>query len=164
MNPTELDKKLKESHDSKERSWTKLISIMKRQMDSWATAELAKHGYEDFKLGHMPFLMNISPEGITNTELARKARVSKQAMSKVVNELFDLGYIETVEHDTDKRSSLIRLTAKGKKLVITARQAVCGVEADYERLFGKLRFEAMKDMMIRIIAYNEEHLHSDRCP
>lgn len=161
MNSSDLDKQLLATQQYKERSWVKLISILKRQVDAWATAEVAKEGYDDFKLAHMPLLMNISPEGITNTELAKKARVTKQAMSKVVNELHDLGYIDTIEHDTDKRSSVIRLTVKGKKLVLAARRCVSELEAVYEQQFGKKRFEEAKDMLLQVIKYNEENFQQD---
>jgi len=162
MSTSDLDKQLLASQQYKERSWVKLISVLKRQMDAWATAEVAREGYDDFKLAHMPLLMNISPEGITNTELAKKARVTKQAMSKVVNELNDLGYIDTIGHDTDKRSSVIRLTVKGKKLVVAARNCVSGLEAEYERKFGKKRFEDAKDMLLQVIKYNEDNFHQEQ--
>lgn len=161
MNSSELDKQLLASQQHKERSWVKLISVLKRQLDSWATSEVSQHGYADFKLGHMPLLMNISPEGITNTELAKKARVTKQAMSKVVSELNELGYINTVEHDKDRRSSVITLTSKGKHLVVTARQCVTNLEKEYERTFGKERFQQAKDMLLQVIAYNEEHFNQE---
>ena len=132
-----------------------------RQLDAWATVEVARQGYDDFKLGHMPLLMNISPGGITNTELAKKARVTKQAMSKVVNELLELGYIETIVHDSDKRSSVISLTAKGKQLVITARKCMLKLEAEYEQQFGKQQFEKAKDMLLKVMHYNEGHLNPE---
>ena len=161
MNPSELDKQLLASQQYKERSWVKLISVIKRQLDAWATVEVARQGYNDFKLGHMPLLMNISPGGITNTELAKKARVTKQAMSKVVNELLELGYIETIVHDSDKRSSVISLTVKGKQLVITARKCMLRLEAEYEQQFGKQQFEKAKDMLLKVMHYNEEHLNPE---
>jgi len=161
MIPNDLDKELLASQHSRERNWVKLIFVMKRQLDAWATEAIVCQGFEDFKLGHMPLLMNISPEGITNTELAKKARVTKQAMSKVVNELLDLGYIDTIGHDTDKRSSVIRLTDKGKRLVITARKCVSKLESTYEKTFGKKSFEDAKDMLLKVIKYNEENFSQD---
>src|SRR6476620_9056102 len=114
MKMSDLDKQLAASHAQKEKGWGKILAHLKRQFDSWATAELAAHGYEDFKMGYMPLLANITPEGITNNELARKARVSKQAMSKLVKELVGMGYVATHEHGADKRSIEIYLTPKGK--------------------------------------------------
>jgi len=156
MKMSELDKQLAESHAQKERSWGKILSHLKRQFDSWAMAEFAANGYEDFKMGYMPLLANITPEGITNNELARKARVTKQAMSKLVKELVSLGYVATHEHGHDKRSVEIYLTSKGKKLVISARQKLAALEKEYEDLLGKKKFDDVKEQLICIIRYHDE--------
>ena len=77
MRQTETDKKLLAYQQSKHRSIAKLLSHLKRHFDAWAVDEFAAAGYGDFKMGYMPLIMNIHPEGITNNELAKKAKVSK---------------------------------------------------------------------------------------
>ena len=156
MNNTELNRQLLLSHQRKENSWGKILNLLKRQFDAIAIAELAKLGYDDFKMGHMPLLMNIHPEGITNNELAKKAKVTKQAMSKVVKELVQAGYIETEEHGQDKRSAVIVLTTKGKKFVLTVRQRLFDLETEYVKLLGKQKFEGVKESLQQIITYNDE--------
>jgi DNA-binding MarR family transcriptional regulator len=156
MKMSELDKQLQEFYQQKHKSWGKLISMLKRQFDHWATAELAENGYEDFKMGYMPLLMNIHPEGITNTELAKKAKVSKQAMSKVVKELQEGGYIQTEIHGQDKRSAIIYLTAKGKKLVLSARGKIFNLEKEYEAVIGKKKFEELKETLEKLIDYHDQ--------
>ena len=158
MKMSELDKQLLETYEQKQKSWGKLISHLKRQFDTWATAELENHGYSDFKMGYMPLLMNIHPEGITNNELAKKAKVTKQAMSKVVKELVEAGYIRTETHGQDKRSSIIYLTTKGKKLVLSARSKVFDLEKEYEAFVGKKKFEELKEWLTKIIDYHDDQL------
>jgi DNA-binding MarR family transcriptional regulator len=156
MNMKELDKQLLESHLRKEQSWGKILAHLKRQFDAWAIAELIKKGYDDFKMAYMPLLMNIHPEGITNNELAKKARVTKQAMSKVVKELDEYGYIKTEVDGSDKRSSIIFLTAKGKRLVLSARNRLYDMEKEYEELLGKNNFHQLKQQLLEIIHYHDE--------
>lgn len=156
MNMKELDKQLLEFHQGKEQSWGKILAHLKRLFDAWAITELVKKGYEGFKMAYMPLLMNIHPEGITNNELAKKARVTKQAMSKVVKELLEYGYIKTAVHGTDKRSSIIFLTAKGKKLVVSARTRLSELEKEYEQLLGKNNFLQLKQQLMNIIHYHDE--------
>ncbi|MFL5787755.1 MAG: MarR family winged helix-turn-helix transcriptional regulator [Flavisolibacter sp.] len=160
MNSRELDKRLLESQSKKEKSWGKILAQLKRQFDAWAINELTEKGYGGFKLGYMPLLMNIHPEGITNNELAKKARVSKQAMSKVVKELVRHGYIKTEILGSDKRSSIIYLTVKGKKLVLSARDRVSLIEKEYEQLLGKARFQELKELLLKIIHYHDEKWQS----
>lgn len=156
MKTEELDQQLRQLQEQSAISWGKLLAQLKRQFDTWAVAELASHGYADFKMAYMPLLMNIQPEGITNNELAKKARVTKQAMSKVVKELLEFGYIKTSEHDTDKRSAVIYLTSKGKKMVITARMRMLEVEKEYEALIGKKKFEELKESLRTIIQHRDQ--------
>ena len=77
---------------------------------------LQKDGYTDFKMAYMPLLMNIDPDGCNEQGASEKAFITKQAMSKVVKELLERGYIETEKNYDDKRCANIFLTAKGKKL------------------------------------------------
>lgn len=156
MKMSELDRQLLETYQQKQKSWGKLLSILKRQFEAWAVTELEGHGYADFKMGYMPLLMNIHPEGITNNELAKKAKVTKQAMSKVVKELVEAGYIVTETHGQDKRSSIISLTVKGKKLVLSARKKVSELEAEYEVIIGKKKFADLKEMLTRIMDYHDQ--------
>lgn len=156
MKTTELDKQLMASHATKAKSWGKIISHLKRHFDAWAITELAAHGYANFKMGYMPLLMNIGPDGITNKELAKKAQVTKQAMSKVVNELTDAGYIKISTHETDKRSVVIQLTTQGKKLVVSSRSRVDSLEKEYEGTLGKRKFTELKEMLSRLIDHHNE--------
>lgn len=156
MKLSELDKQLLVLQQQKIWNWGKLINILKRHFDAWATAQLAAHGYEDFKMGYMPLLMNIHPEGITNNELAKKAKVTKQAMSKVVKELIEGSYIETEVHGTDRRSTILFLTQKGKKLVITAKSKVLDLEKEYEAVLGKRKFEELKNLLFTLANHHEK--------
>ena len=155
MKQTETDKKLLEFQQAKHRSIVKLISHLRRHYDVWVVSEFCAHGYDDFKIAYMPLLMNIHPEGITNNELAKKAKVTKQAMSKVVKELVEANYIRTETHGGDKRSSIIYLTAKGKKMVMTARDRVMMLEKEYEGLLGKRRFAELKEMLTVLVDHHE---------
>jgi len=156
-----LDKKLKDTEFVMKYSWGKLIHLLKRQFDSWATRELVMHGHGRFKIGHMPFIMNIGTEGTSNNDLAKKARVTKQAMSKVAQELLELGLIKAKPDAKDKRSTIFYLTEKGKTLVVDARVCVKDLMDEYRDVVGKARFDAMIETMLMIVEYNEAKIIPD---
>ncbi len=158
-----LDIELARTQEGKERSWMKLISVLKKQSEHWIMEQFEEQGYHDMKIMYMPLLMNIYAEGITNNELAKRARVTKQAMSKIVKELIDLGFIDSRQDTIDKRSSIITLTTKGKKLVINARQRVAAKEAEYAKLVGEKKFEDLKEILINIIQYNDQTCGKGGC-
>lgn len=155
MKMSELDRQIIDFQQKKEKSWGKIITLLKKQFDNWATEELTKHGYDNFKMSYMPLLVNIRPDGITNNELAKKARLTKQAMSKIVKELTALGYVETEVHGQDKRSSNVYLTTKGKKLLISAKTKVIDLEKRYEQLLGKKKFDELKETLAKIIDHHD---------
>ena len=158
MKQTEMDKRLLEFHQVKHRTIAKLVGHLRRHLDAWAMAKFTEHGYQNFKIGYMPLLMNIHPEGITNNELAKKAKVTKQAMSKVVKELTEEDYIRTEIHGKDKRSAFIYLTAKGKKLVLTAKDRLVDLEAEYEGVLGKRKFAELKEMLTKLVDHHDEKM------
>ena len=153
-----LDKKLLETEHLKKGNWVKLISVLKHQFNEWAMAKLAKEGFDDFKMVYMPVLMNITPEGINNTELAMHARVTKQAMSKVAKELQKLGYIKSKTDARDKRSTTFMLTDRGKRLVIQARLRVCDLTNEYRAMFKGSDFDKATEILQKVVAYNDQVL------
>ncbi len=158
-----LDKQLEETEYIKRHNWGKALAFSKRQFDEWATRKLSGHGYADFKMAYMPVLMNIHPQGTNNNDLACHARVSKQAMSKVANELVRLGYIKSKSSKEDKRSIIFTLTDRGKRLVIQARLAMKELTDMYRKEFGKEEFDATVDLLFRIVEFTEQKIlaHND---
>ena len=68
----------------RERAIGRLLWRMKRYMDGFVEPRLQALGYRDFKMSYLMFLANIDEQGTTNNELAKRAGVTKQMMSKIV--------------------------------------------------------------------------------
>ncbi len=153
-----LDKKLVETEYIRHQNWMRLVSIMKHQFSEWATARLIRGGYGDFKMVYMPILMNLTPEGTNNNELANLCRVTKQGMSKVAKELQKRGYIKSRTDSADKRSTIFTLTDRGKKLVIESRACVKDLTAEYQALVGVDAFNRATEILNKIITHNDRAL------
>lgn len=91
---------------------------------------LEELGYNDFKVGHIMVMMNLKEEGTTAAEIAKKVRVSKQAMSKLVQELIEKGFVQSIKHPTDQRASLIQNTSQGAAFISALH--VCRTKVDQE--------------------------------
>lgn len=150
-----LDDELLATESIKARSLGKILNHLKREFDTWACREFTKHGYNDFKMAHVPVLMNIDVGGTTNQELAKRTKVSKQAMSKVLRELQESGYIKAKVHADDKRSITLTLTERGKKLVLNSRKRMILLHEDFNKLFGEKKFNELIDHLLQIIHYYE---------
>ncbi|NLR82713.1 MarR family winged helix-turn-helix transcriptional regulator [Chitinophaga eiseniae] len=133
-------------------SLARLINQFKKDMDQRITERIQERGYKNFKLGDMVLLVHIDPHGTINNDLARKARISKQAMSKVVKNLEAENYISSRKHDTDNRASLIFLTEKGKEFMINVYEAVYEIQAGYEAIIGADALSDLKTILKKLNA------------
>lgn len=131
-------------------SLARLINLFKKDIDLRITQKLQERGYQRFKLGDMVLLVNIDPHGTINNDLARKARISKQAMSKVVKNLEAANYIGTRKHESDNRASIIFLTEKGKEFMINVYEAVDEVHAHFSGIIGEETFLQLKGILKKL--------------
>ena len=151
-----LDKELQKSQAFSMNSWGKAINKLKKHFDTWVSEQLLLHNIDDFKLAYMPLIMNIDVDGVTNTDLAKRAGITKQGMSQVVQELEEKKYIKIKANPDDKRSSIIHLTDKGKEFILTCRERQKELHADLQKRLGKKKFEIVLETMFDVVAYHEE--------
>jgi DNA-binding MarR family transcriptional regulator len=133
-------------------SLARLINLFKKDIDLRITKKIQERGYKNFKLGDMVLLVHIDAQGTINNDLARKARISKQAMSKVVKNLEADNYISTRKHDTDNRASIIFLTEKGKEFMINVYEEVDAIQALYEEIIGPESLTELKSILKKLNA------------
>ncbi len=119
---------------------------------------LANLGYQNFKIGHIMVLMNLEPEGSMTVDLAKKAKVSKQAMSKLVKELTAEGYLIAREHPHDHRASLLFSTEKGEKFMGALKESRETVDANFSKVIGQERLHLLKEILTEIVDQYEGQL------
>ncbi|GAB3896903.1 hypothetical protein GCM10028825_43570 [Spirosoma agri] len=129
---------------------------LKRHFDSIIEPRLHEMGFTDFKLSYMGFLANLTPEGITNNELAKRACVTKQAMSKVVSLLESEGYIHMEKNHNDSRSSVIHLSSRGEALLRAVFDSVDDVQQQFIGVVGNERWEQMIDTMVVLVQHIDQ--------
>lgn len=135
----------------RERAFGRLMWRLKRHSDAYIEPRLHAMGFADFKLSYIGFLANLTEEGVTNNELAKRAGVTKQAMSKVVNLLESEGYIYTQKNQNDSRSSVIFLNDRGKALLQALFACMTEVKQRFVGKVGEERFEAMISTMVDLV-------------
>jgi len=110
---------------------------------------LAAAGVDDVQAAHFVPMVALwdHPEGIRLTEMARKARITKQSMGELVEQLADRGYVERVPDPQDGRARLVRFTLRGRKAGRMARETVRNVEGDWSRKCGARRIETLRETL-----------------
>jgi DNA-binding MarR family transcriptional regulator len=140
----------------RERAFGRLMGRLKRHFDLIIEPRLHELGFTDFKLSYMGFLANLTPEGITNNELAKRACVTKQAMSKVVSLLESDGYIHMEKNHNDSRSSVIHLSDRGKALLEAVFESVQDIQQQFIGVVGEDRWEQMIDTMVVLVNHIDQ--------
>src|SRR2546427_7428094 len=124
----------------------RLLLEAHRTLASELDAALEERGYPDLRPGHTPVFMNIDRRAGTRlTELARRARMTKQGMMLVVDDLESRGYVRRVADPEDGRAKVVKLTAHGRRAAGECRRIVQAIETRTRRSLGERRFEAFRE-------------------
>ena len=104
-------------------------------------------GFDGLKPWHMPILSLIPDEGARPTEVARRAQVSKQALTQLIRELVAGGYIETAADPGDRRARIVRRTALADAALARSEAEIARLEADWSDRIGAERYRSFREVL-----------------
>jgi DNA-binding MarR family transcriptional regulator len=132
-----------------------LIRLLDVAFDEFS-AEVAKRveaaGFGDIRPGHGCVFGNIEPQGSRLTDLAERARMTKQSVGEVASDLERRGYVERVPDPSDGRAKIIRLTPRGREVQAIGRRLITDVERDWAERYGEERVAALREALEAITA------------
>lgn len=128
-------------------------SVVRRVLDRLAAA-----GFHDVQPAHFAPLQALwdYPEGARATELAARAKITKQSMGELVEQLAARGYVERVPDPRDGRARLVRITSRGRRAGRLARDTVRDVEAAWSRKLGANRIEELRKTLRMLLESESE--------
>lgn len=135
-----------------------LVTLAERHLAEGLQAHLVAAGFDDHRIVHHNVMAHVTFEGIRLTELAEKAGITKQAMSELVIDLEQLGYLIRTPDPHDRRAKLIGFTDKGKAAVREAMRAF----AEMESALGERSLRSLRRSLITILATPITGDESDR--
>jgi len=118
--------------------------------------QLADEGFEGIRYVHGSVFRNIDAEGARLTTLAERAGLTKQAISELVDELEDHGYLERVVDTADRRAKIIRLTDQGRTAQAAAGRILAGLEQRWARLLGRDQVTMLRHALEQVVALETE--------
>jgi len=103
--------------------------------------------YSDIRVAHGCVFGNIDPDGSRLTDLAERARMTKQSVGEVTSDLEQRGYVERVPDPTDGRAKIIRLTERGRVAQALGVELIDELEQEWVERFGADRVAALRDAL-----------------
>ena len=109
-------------------------------------------GYGDLRPGHGCVFGNIDPEGSRLTDMAERARMTKQSVGEVTTDLERRGYVERCPDPNDGRVKIIRLTDRGCEAQRTGLQLIDEIEREWGERYGETDIAALRVALEAITA------------
>jgi Transcriptional regulators len=129
-----------------------LLDIASEAMLAEFRRDLVAAGYGDVRPTHGCVFRFVREEGMRLTELASLAGITKQSAGELVDDLFDLGYVERMPDPADRRAKLIRLTKRGKEAQGIGFGLFAELEKRWAERYGARRLAQLRALLEEIAA------------
>lgn len=115
---------------------------------------LRLRGHDELTVAHINLTRNLDEDGTRLTELARRASMTKQSMSELVDQVERTGLIEKRRDPTDGRAKLVCFTPKGLVWLEAFHQSLLVAETEMREEIGS----AVVDLVVEVLAkYVQAH-------
>jgi DNA-binding MarR family transcriptional regulator len=130
-----------------------------RHVNATINARLEANGFGDLSARHLSVFEFLEVEGTNIVTLARRAGVTKQAMSKFVKESKAAGYINVDRDEKDTRVWFVTFTKKGFKLmeVMQAEMKSIGNAIKVSGLISSEETTASFNTLTKLLNYFEQN-------
>lgn len=122
-----------------------------RLLGDAAQERAKKAGPTGLRVAHVTLLSRLSPEGVSQSDLAAEMGVTKQAVGPLVAELDKLGLVKRDKNPGDGRSQLVVLTREGLKAKSQSRTALEEIESDLGKELGQKGVSELNKALSRLV-------------
>lgn len=130
----------------------RLLSLAFDDFSEELFRRFAETGFDDIRPGHGCVFGNIDPDGSRLTDMAQRARMTKQSVGEVTTDLERRGYVERRPDPTDGRVKIIRLTDRGREAQRLGLELIDEIERDWAERYGEANISALREALEAIAA------------
>jgi DNA-binding MarR family transcriptional regulator len=124
-----------------------LFRDARASIEAAVRADLAQSGFGDVAPAHSALLRDIGEDGSRPSELAAHASVTRQAVTKLVDELERLDLVRRDPDPDDGRGVIVRYTDRGRAGVAIARKRQIALERSYAAQVGADRWAEVRSTL-----------------
>ncbi|MFT4826388.1 MAG: DNA-binding MarR family transcriptional regulator [Halioglobus sp.] len=123
----------------------RLLKEFSKDFEHRVLLNLHQRGHSMLRPSHSAVFSNLGFGAVRVTELAERAKVTQQAMGKMLKELERIGYVARDVDGMDKRAKEIRLTPLGIALVEDSMNAVHEIRLEYATRIGAQELDELEN-------------------
>lgn len=129
-----------------EREWptSLFMFVLYRAAEDRIFDAVAQAGEGEITRAQGRLLAGLDPAGTRVVVLADRARIAKQTAVSLVDKLEAAGLVERAVDPADGRARLVRLTARGEKVLPLARVEEQRIDEDWTRVLGERRMRELR--------------------
>jgi DNA-binding MarR family transcriptional regulator len=113
-------------------------------------------GHEELTVAHINLTRNLDEDGTRLTELARRASMTKQSMSELVDQVERTGLIEKRPDPTDGRAKLVCFTPAGLAWLEAFHQSLMVAETEMREVIGSAVVDLVVEVLAKYVQANED--------
>ncbi|MDQ2631476.1 MAG: MarR family winged helix-turn-helix transcriptional regulator [Actinomycetota bacterium] len=129
-----------------------LLDIVSETFFAEFREELEQSEFNDIRPTHGCVFRYVEGDGLRLTEIAERAKLTKQSVGEIVDDLVARDYVQRVPHPEDRRAKLICLTERGERAQAHGRRLFAKVEKRWAQLYGAERIAALRELLEEVAA------------
>ena len=107
--------------------------------------------YADLSMNAYQYIVVIyDKKEITTTALANILGLKKSSVTQMLQSLEEKGYVEKLPSDSDKRSTLIKLTPKGNDVMLAEEKAITHFESKIKKILTEKELLTLESLFLKL--------------
>ncbi len=127
-----------------------LVSAAGQRLSAELDGALREAGLADLRAAHAPIFMTIDPGGTRVSELARRTRMTKQAVGELIRYLMRQGYVMVAQDEGDRRVRTVTLTDRGWQAIQVGQHVIAAFDDWLDRSVGAAEVQQLRSLLTRI--------------
>lgn len=135
---------------AKELAHNNILSLLLNayyQVDNELQLALEKKGWRQFTHAQSMIFLNMAEGRDRTIDIAKHMGVSKQAVSRTINELVEIGLIQFEIDSNDKRAKRLVLSTKGAVITEDATKSIFELEKNLAKKLGEQKTLQLKSLL-----------------
>lgn len=133
-----------------------LHEMLQRRVDRELPELMAPLGDPLLRGSHRRILQLIPLDGCRPTDLAGRARMTKQSVGELLAHLEANGYVTTAPDPHDGRAVLVRRTRAGERAAAKTYDAIRGMEDRWRAEVGADRYDEFRAVLVALVAADDD--------